>query len=128
MTDDRWTLNSPVRWTLAALSLLVAGSWTLQADSRKPAADGGPQASQTFRSGTQIVQVDVRVLENGRFVTDLGPSDFTIKEDGVAQKVESVVLVAAPSASAPSAPALATRSAAASAPSAPALWVFVFDT
>jgi VWFA-related protein len=108
---------------LAAISLLATGSWQL-------AAAGAPQQPpQTFRSGTQVVQVDVRVLKNGRFVTDLGAGDFTIKEDGVAQKVESVVLIGAPSAPAPSAPPAPPAPPASSAPSAPpAVWVFVFDT
>jgi VWFA-related protein len=86
---------------------------------------------QTFRSGAQIVEVDVRVLgKDGRFVTDLGVPDFEITEDGVPQKIQSVVLIgAAASASRPdlSAPA-------ASVPSAPLTprtvqtWLFVFDT
>jgi VWFA-related protein len=145
--EARGALNSPGRWTLAALSLLVGGGWTLKADSRKPEAvrwkleaqSGQPAAGrrpqqppppQTFRSGTQIVQVDVRVIRDGRFVTDLGPSDFTIKEDGVAQKIEAVVLVGAPSApSAPAPPAPSPLSAPAlPAASAPPVWVFVFDT
>jgi VWFA-related protein len=105
-------------WKLVALSLLVASSW---------------QPAQTFRSGAQIVQVDVRVLKDGRFVTDLGAGDFTIKEDGATQKIESVVLVngvSAPSASpAPSAP---TPSAPLATPTSSArqaqIWIFVFDT
>jgi hypothetical protein len=70
-----------------------------------------PPAAQTFRSGTQIVEVDARVFgKDGRFVPDLGPADFEIAEDGVPQKIQSVILVrgtdAAPSApSSPSAPA-----------------------
>ncbi len=115
------------RRRLAALALLVAGSWTLEAASQQ-------QTPQTFRSGALVVQVDVRVLKDGRFVTDLGPSDFTIKEDGVAQKVESVVLVGGtPAASATPAPSIAAPTsalhAAADKPQAPpAVWVFVFDT
>ncbi len=120
---------------LAALSLLVAGSWKLAAGGWQLEAAGRQQPvapPQTFRSGAQVVQVDVRVLKDGRFVTDLGASDFTIREDGVAQKVESVALVrGAPSApSAPLAPPAPAPSAplALSAPSAPSVWVFVFDT
>jgi VWFA-related protein len=110
-------------WTFTALALLAADSWQLEAAGRQ-------QQPQTFRSGTQIVQVDVRVLKDGRFVTDLGPSDFTIKEDGVAQKIESVVLVGSTPAPAPIAPTALAPPAPSPppAPSAPALWVFVFDT
>jgi hypothetical protein len=58
----------------------AAGSW-------QPA----PAPPQTFRSGAQIVQVDVARAQGRPFVTDLGPADFVIKEDGVPQKIESVV-------------------------------------
>ena len=91
-----------------------------------------PAPPQTFRSGAQIVEVDVRVLKDGTFVTDLGSDDFEIIEDGVSQKIHSVVLVnsaAPPAASAPSAPS-APAPPAPLAPSArqAAVWVFVFDT
>ena len=120
------------RIQLAAVSLLVAaGSWQLEAVGRQ-------QPPQTFRSGTQVVQVDVRVLKDGRFVTDLAAPDFTIKEDGVAQKIESVVLISGNSTTAPEAPqapapqAPAPQAPAPHAPQAPgappAVWVFVFDT
>ena len=101
-----------------------------------PAAQEPPQQSPpTFASGTQIVQVDVRIFDkDGHFVTDLKPEDFTIKEDGVAQKVVSLTLVGAAGAAplAPLAP-LAPAPLAPSAPlaplaPAPAVWLFVFDT
>src|SRR5262249_31282672 len=132
------------RWFLAALALLaagnwkpsavsrelIAGSWEREAVSRQPPAQQQPP--QTFRSGAQLVQVDVRVLEDGRFVTDLGRADFVIKEDGVPQKIESVALVttrppSAPSAPSPPAPAALSARAAPSAPP-PSIWIFVFDT
>src|SRR5215510_11719280 len=124
------------RWLLATLSLLIgvswqplagsrepaAGSWKLEAGSWKPAAGSWkpaagswkpaagsrqqPPPPQTFRSGAQIVQVDVRVHKDGKFVTDLGAADFEIKEDGVPQKVVSLVLInagAAPALNAPQA-------------------------
>src|SRR5438105_12144737 len=73
---------------------------------------------QTFRSGANLVEVDARVFKDGRFVTDLGPADFEVIEDGVRQKIESVILVGTPSAGgAPSAP-LAPSAPAPSAPSA----------
>ena len=95
-----------------------------------------PPAVQTFRSGTQIVEVDVRVLgKDGKFVTDLGVADFQISEDGVPQKIQSVVLVTRdPAPSAPLAPSAPTPLAPAAplaplAPrGAPETWVFVFDT
>jgi VWFA-related protein len=119
------------RWLLVTLALLTAGS-------REPVA-GSPQQPapppQTFRSGAQIVQVDVRVHKDGKFITDLGAADFTIKEDGVPQKIESVVLIT--STSAPGAPSAPPAPSAPSAPAPPApsaplappsVWIFVFDT
>lgn len=96
------------------------------------AVASGQSQAPTFRANTNAVQVDVRVFQGGHFVTGLGPGDFVITEDGVAQKVQSVVLINAPSGSAaPVAPA----SAAAVGPSGPltlssppSLWLFVFDT
>ena len=101
-----------------------------------PQQTAPPAAPQTFRSGAQIVEVDVRVLgKDGKFVTDLGLDDFEITEDGVPQKVQSVVLIARDSApSAPVAP-VAPAPLEPSAPLAPLaprasaqIWVFVFDT
>ena len=89
---------------------------------------------QTFRSGAQVVEVDVRVIgKDGKFVTNLGVPDFEITEDGVPQRIQSIVLVSAPPASsAPSAPAPSAPSApSAPAPAAavpPQTWLFVFDT
>jgi VWFA-related protein len=87
---------------------------------------------QTFRSAAEIVEVDVRVFKDGRFVTDLGPDDFEITEDGVAQKIRSVVLIgaasAAPVTSSASDPSGAPTAPAASPSMPPAVWLFVFDT
>jgi len=87
---------------------------------------------QTFRSGAEIVEVDARVFKDGRFVTDLGPDDFELTEDGVPQKIRSVILIDASSV----APALSSAPDASAAPTAPAasptlppaVWLFVFDT
>jgi VWFA-related protein len=94
-----------------------------------------PQAAppQTFRSGAQVVEVDVRAIgKDGKFITDLGLADFEITEDGVPQKLQSLVLIGrAPVAPvAPSVPAPVAPSApfAPVAPRPPQLWVFVFDT
>ncbi|MGH9408785.1 MAG: VWA domain-containing protein [Vicinamibacterales bacterium] len=114
------------------VSLLVVAALTGAASA---AAQPAPaQSAQTFRAGTEVVQVDVRVFKGDQFVTGLGPADFAVTEDGVPQKVESVVLVgAAPSAPspparpAPSAPA-PSAPLAPSAASAPSVWLFLFDT
>src|SRR5260221_5852615 len=102
------------------LLLLVTLLTAANSQQSPPPAGPPPAAPQTFRSGAQVVQVDVRVIgKDGKFVTDLGLRDFEITEDGVPQKIQSVVLIgpdAAPSA--PSAP-LAPLAPAPSAPPAP---------
>jgi VWFA-related protein len=115
------------------MRLLLVATLLTAAGSQQPTP---PAAPQTFRSGAQIVEVDVRVLgKDGKFVTDLGLADFEISEDGVPQKIQSVVLIGrdpAPAAPlAPSAPAPVAPFAplAPLAPGAqPQTWVFVFDT
>ena len=50
--------------------------------------DPPQKTGQTFRSGTDLVEVDVRVIDkDGHFVTGLSPDDFTLEEDGAAQKI-----------------------------------------
>jgi VWFA-related protein len=114
-----------MRLILLATLFTVA---SLQPAQQPPA----PAPAQTFRSGAQIVEVDVRVIgKDGRFVTDLGMPDFEITEDGVPQKIQSVVLIGADAApSAPLAPAALAPSAplAPVAPRHPQIWLFVFDT
>src|SRR5512138_3581777 len=113
---------------LAAFFLLVAVSSNAGGSSLHAAKPQQAVPTQTFRSGTQIVQVDVRVIKDGRFVTGLGPADFTIREDGLAQKIESVVLVGAPAAPAPSSPLASAPSGHAASPTAPPIWIFFLDT
>ena len=96
---------------IAALLLLQAG---------QPPAP----AAQTFRSGAQVVEVDVRVTKDGRFLTDLGLSDFQISEDDAPQQIVSVILVN--NADASSLPAGARIAPPATQP--PQTWVFLFDT
>jgi VWFA-related protein len=92
-------------------------------------AQAPPAQPQTFRSGAQVVEVDVRVTKGGRFVGDLAASDFEISEDGVPQKIASVILIDG-GAAATAGAAHAGESAAASALSSvpPQVWLFVFDT
>ena len=103
-----------------------------------------PQQAPQFKSGTQVVEVDVRVFDkDGRFVTDLKPEDFEIKEDGAPQPITALTLVAAPSTQhqdistqhqdiSTQHPALSTAPStqhpAPSTLSAPSTWLFVFDT
>ena len=48
--------------------------------------DPPPDQQPTFRSGVQLIEVDVRVFDRyGRFVTDLTKDDFEVLENGRAQ-------------------------------------------
>lgn len=52
------------------------------------------QQPPTFQSGTQTVEVDVRVLDrSGRFITTLAKEDFQILEDGAPQQIDTLYLV-----------------------------------
>ena len=76
-----------------AVPLLLAAAPAAQ--QQAPAQ--GDKQPPTFQSGTQVVQVDVRVFDKaGRFVTDLKPEDFEVNEDGVPQPIGALTLVAEP--------------------------------
>src|SRR5688572_1357819 len=70
------------------MSIVVALAWLAPA----PLAQ---QVPGTIRSGITIVPVDVRVVDrDGRAVTDLKESDFTILEDGVPQTIRQFAMQA----------------------------------
>lgn len=52
----------------------------------------GMAGQVTFRAGVDLVSVDVVVQQDGRAVTDLGPSDFIVTDNGVRQAVVDVIL------------------------------------
>ena len=55
---------------------------------------GQSQGVPRFRSGVQLIEVDVRVTDsNGRFVRGLTKDDFTLLDDGVRQTVTSATFV-----------------------------------
>lgn len=50
-----------------------------------------PQQTPTFRTGVNLVRVDVSVIgRDGQAISDLQPADFEIQEDGVPQTAETV--------------------------------------
>lgn len=52
--------------------------------------------AQTFRTGTDVVVVDVAVRDGGRMVTGLRAGDFIVTDNGVPQQVESIEAAAVP--------------------------------
>jgi VWFA-related protein len=53
-----------------------------------------PQRPPTFRTGAELVRVDVTVIDSkGHPVTTLNADDFTVEEDGVPQRIQSFKFV-----------------------------------
>ncbi len=95
-------------------SMLLANAWLLAAGAQNPPASQTPPAPQNppagqnpqagqaqppiFRTGANLVRVDVYPTAGGKPVLDLKAEDFEVQEDGVAQKVDSFehVVVRAP--------------------------------
>jgi VWFA-related protein len=96
---------------------VVALLWLAQS-GQTPQSQGPPQQPPTFRSGTNLVRVDVYATKDGTPVQDLGAADFEVFEDNTPQKIESfehiVVNPAGPDAGLiePSSPSEANRLAA----------------
>lgn len=58
--------------------------------SQRPAGQAPPLQGPTFRTGVDVVAVDVTVLDSrGRPVTDLGTAEFSVKIDGRPRRVVS---------------------------------------
>lgn len=93
---------------------------------RTPAAQAPPPVEQpVFRSGVQLVEVDVRVFDaQGRFVPDLTRDEFELIESGLPQTIDAVHVFGVETPL--PAPALDSPSLAA-APEPRQTWVFVFD-
>ena len=77
--------------TRGVIAALAAGAALLQAQTQPPAAP-----VQTFRTGTDVVMVDVTVRDGGRMVTGLRAEDFVVTDNGVRQRIDSVESTAVP--------------------------------
>jgi VWFA-related protein len=114
-----------VRNRIATASFLSLVAATLAAQQQPP----------PFKSGVQLVEVDVRVFDrDGRFVRDLRAEDFELLEDGSPQKIEAIYLVepdaGSPATTAspePAAPPARSPAPPPPAPAAPQTWIFFFD-
>ena len=66
-----------------ALAVLLAAVMAARAEQRPPATPPAPGPQATFRTGVDLVQVDVAVLDsNRRPARGLTQADFTLYEDG----------------------------------------------
>jgi VWFA-related protein len=93
-----------MRRRFVALAVLVAGtvmqvahtSAAGQAASTSPSSKPPGQAIPTFRAGTDLLTLDVSVLDrDGRPVEGLTPADFTVKIEGKGRQVVAAELVKA---------------------------------
>jgi VWFA-related protein len=72
-------------WIVGLLTVLVRA---------QQATDQEPQRAPTFRSGTNLVRVDVSVMDkDGRPVRNLTAEDFELRENGALQAISSFKLV-----------------------------------
>src|SRR5262245_59517029 len=75
-----------MRTVNAALALAL---FVVPATARQP-----PAQPPTFRAATDLVEVDVVVQDrSGRFVADLKPEDFVVREEGAAQIIDLFYVV-----------------------------------
>jgi VWFA-related protein len=81
-----------------AATLAVLTSWSIASQAQQTAQE--PQ--DVFRSGVDLIQLDVTVLDaDGRPIRGLTADDFTILEDGTPQSIVTFVPVDVPPASRP---------------------------
>jgi len=67
--------------------LAIQASLFVSLAAQQPPAQP-PQAPPTFRTGSTVVPLDVRVVSReGKPITDLTQADFTLREDGVTQQI-----------------------------------------
>jgi len=67
--------------------VLLAAAAAVCAASIVAAAQQAPATQPSFRSGVELVSLNVTVMEGTRYITDLEQKDFNVFEDGVKQEV-----------------------------------------
>lgn len=86
----------PLRQIAIVVVSLVCAS-AVAAQRRQPLSQPPPQPAPQFRAGIELVRLDVSVLDRDRRpVRGLTPADFTILENGVAQKIAAFNAVEIP--------------------------------
>ena len=83
-----------MRKLFGVLAILLGVSSTAPAQDAPGASSSTAPQAPTFRSGVELVTVDVGVIDqSGKPVDDLHAADFTVKIDGQVRRVESANLV-----------------------------------
>ena len=79
---------------LAAAPAAQTGQQTAPQTAPQNPPQNPPQRQPTFRTGAEVVRVDVTVVDNkGQSVTTLTADDFEVDEDGVRQKIQTFRLI-----------------------------------
>jgi VWFA-related protein len=89
LMTSRWVRAA--RWSATLVALVfLGGGWPLSVRAQTP------QGPPVFRSGTDVIAVDVQVVDkDGRPVTGLGPDQFEVTINGRRRRVVSAALIAA---------------------------------
>jgi VWFA-related protein len=70
-------------YPVAFVGLVLAGRLALLSAQAPPSASPPQQAPAVFRSGVELVRLDVRIVDaEGRPITDLRPEEVTVHESG----------------------------------------------
>ena len=121
-----------------AVAFVLLGALAFAGRGFSPGLFAQAPQQPTFRSGVQLIEVDVRVFDpDGRFVTDLTKDDFEVVEQGTPQRIDAMYLVRGARSDLPAAAEAAGSRHSASReggkvgptgiPAAPQTWVFFFD-
>ena len=86
-----WAVLSPLNAASQSASLYASSQ---QAPATKPPPEADPEEPFSFAVEIEVVTVPVTVTDDrsGELVTDMNQSDFTILDNGVAQKIENFEL------------------------------------
>src|SRR5262249_27711775 len=86
----------PILTLLTAAAVLTAPAMRAGQNPQTPPAQGPQQRQPTFRTGANLVRVDVTVLDrHGDPVPALEAEDFEVEEDGVLQSIQSFKFIEA---------------------------------
>jgi VWFA-related protein len=99
-----WARSTRSRWRWTGAGLLLATVFCVAGDAQQaspaagqnpPQPEGGPQQAPVFRTGINVVRVDVIVTDSktGQPVADLKQGDFQITENNKPQAIDTFKLI-----------------------------------